>query len=419
MTQWPLARLDEVAEVRLGRQRSPKNHSGRQMRPYLRAANVGWMGLLLDDVKEMNFTDAELAVYQLEPGDLLLNEASGSPGEVGKPALWSGEIEGCAFQNTLLRVRPREHEPKFLMHFFRSIALSGQFIREARGVGINHLGRARLAGWPVPVVERSEQRRIVDVVEDHLARLDAADRYLRVSSIRRQRLLASALWEATHDLEDAKRVRLDQIAEVRLGRQRSPKNHSGERMRPYLRAANVDWDRLRLDDVMEMNFTENEETTYRLNPGDILLTEASGSPTEVGKSVLYQGTPEKVCFQNTLLRVRVQDGIDPEFVQKYLLAEAHAGRFMPQARGVGINHLGRARLAALVIELPSTRAAQERAALACRQHIEASVALGHAIDGNLRRAAALRRAVLTAAFEGKLTGRGTDQAFIEERAFAV
>ncbi|HEY0689994.1 MAG TPA: hypothetical protein VGD71_13255 [Kribbella sp.] len=37
---WATVRLDEIAEVRLGRQRSPKHHTGTQMRPYLRAANL-------------------------------------------------------------------------------------------------------------------------------------------------------------------------------------------------------------------------------------------------------------------------------------------------------------------------------------------------------------------------------------------
>jgi hypothetical protein len=37
-------------------------------------------------------------------GSILLNEASGSANEVGKPAIWDGSIPGC-FQNTLLRVR--------------------------------------------------------------------------------------------------------------------------------------------------------------------------------------------------------------------------------------------------------------------------------------------------------------------------
>jgi type I restriction enzyme S subunit len=50
---WQVRALTDIADVRLGRQRSPKNHSGAQMRPYVRAANVGWSGLLLDDVKTM------------------------------------------------------------------------------------------------------------------------------------------------------------------------------------------------------------------------------------------------------------------------------------------------------------------------------------------------------------------------------
>src|SRR5438046_9616907 len=97
-SDWKISRLDSISDVRLGRQRSPKNHVGDQMRSYLRASNVGWKGLRLNDVKSMNFTDAEMEIFRLAEGDLLLNEASGSPEEVGKPALWRGEIDDCAFQ---------------------------------------------------------------------------------------------------------------------------------------------------------------------------------------------------------------------------------------------------------------------------------------------------------------------------------
>lgn len=410
----PEVRLDSVAEVRLGRQRSPKNHSGSQMRLYLRAANVGWDGLLLDDVMSMNFTDAEMATYRLRAGDILLSEASGSPGEVGKPALWSDELPECAFQNTLLRVRPRQHEPAFLLHYFRWMALSGRFMPESRGVGINHLGRTRLAAWSVPMIPIGEQRRIVEIIEDHLSRLDAGTAGLRTAQVRTRRLLRSTLWAATHGLPGATLHPLSDIAEVRLGRQRSPKNHSGDRMLPYLRAANVDWDRLRLDDVKEMHFTEAEEAIYGLRAGDILLTEASGSPAEVGKSVVYRGTPDRVCFQNTLLRVRPYRD-NPDFIQKYLLAEALRGRFMPESRGVSINHLGRARLAAMPVEIPSAEAQAEAVAASTRvqealHQLEASLTAGAA------RSASLRRAVLATAFSGRLTGAASDGDLIEETA---
>lgn len=161
--------LSDVAEVKLGRQRSPKDHNGDQMRPYVRAANIGWSGWKLDDVKAMNFSDAEMRIYRLEPGDLLLGEASGSAAEVGKPALWEGQIPDCAFQNTLIRVRPGDAaDSRYLLHYFGHCAASGKFASSSRGVGIFHLGRKALAEWPVPLPPIEEQRRIAAV-------LDAAD----------------------------------------------------------------------------------------------------------------------------------------------------------------------------------------------------------------------------------------------------
>src|SRR5262249_19571983 len=60
---WVRARVQDVGDVQLGRQRAPKHHSGEHMRPYLRAANVTWSGLDLTDVLEMNFPPKDLETY--------------------------------------------------------------------------------------------------------------------------------------------------------------------------------------------------------------------------------------------------------------------------------------------------------------------------------------------------------------------
>lgn len=173
---WQQKTIGEVAQVQLGRQRSPQHHSGPQMRPYLRSANVTWEGICLDDVKQMNFDDADFETYKLEPGDLLLNEASGSPGEVGKPAIWNGEIEGCCFQNTLLRLRSAEVDIRYLYWHCYASALSGRFGDAGRGVNIRHLGKGGLAQFPIPVAPRDQQVQIAAQLDQHLEQTKRLER---------------------------------------------------------------------------------------------------------------------------------------------------------------------------------------------------------------------------------------------------
>lgn len=193
---WVWTSLSSVGEVRLGRQRSPKRATGPNMRPYLRAANVTWDGLNLSDVKEMDFNPREFEIYRLMPGDILLNEASGSPDEVGKPAVWRDQIEGCCFQNTLIRVRAFPGIVPFLFYHLLSDARSGNLGRAARGVGIHHLGAQRTASWTVALPPLEEQRRIVAEIEQSLSVIQQAETAVEVNLKRVGLLRQSILKQA-------------------------------------------------------------------------------------------------------------------------------------------------------------------------------------------------------------------------------
>jgi type I restriction enzyme S subunit len=159
---WVWASVDDLAELQLGQQRAPVHANAEKTHPYVRAANIKWDGLDLTDVKEMGFPDLER--YRLRYGDVLLSEASGSPSEVGKPAIWRDEIPGCCYQKTLLRARPRSVEvtSEWLHAAFLADALLGRFARMAPGVGILHLTADRMLGWPVPLAPVEEQRVLVE-----------------------------------------------------------------------------------------------------------------------------------------------------------------------------------------------------------------------------------------------------------------
>jgi type I restriction enzyme, S subunit len=151
---WVWMRADETGRVNLGRQRSPKNHHGPDMRPYIRSANITWRGIDTSDIKQMNFDSRDFERFRLEYGDVLLNEGSGSAKEVGKPAIWRDEIPYCCYQNTVLRVQPRLCSPEYLQFYFLYTAQTGRFISSTQGVNIQHISKDGLARYLVPVPPR-------------------------------------------------------------------------------------------------------------------------------------------------------------------------------------------------------------------------------------------------------------------------
>ena len=109
---WEAVRFAEVGEVKLGRQSAPRYQRGINPRPYLRVVNIFDDRLDLRDVKQMDFDLLDYERYRLQPGDVLLTEGDlASAHTVGRSAVYEGEINGCCFQNTLLRFRPAEPQP--------------------------------------------------------------------------------------------------------------------------------------------------------------------------------------------------------------------------------------------------------------------------------------------------------------------
>ena len=92
----------------------------------------------------------------------------------------------------------------------------------------------------VPVAPLAEQERIVAAIEEHFSRLNAVEASLDVAETRCQALIRSVLVNSipTELPEDWQLRTVAEAGETGLGRQRSPRYHSGTNMKPYLRVAN-------------------------------------------------------------------------------------------------------------------------------------------------------------------------------------
>jgi type I restriction enzyme S subunit len=171
--EWVLT--SDVAEVRGGIQKQPKRRPIKNRFPFLRVANVGRNRLDLSDVHEVELFDGELERFRLERGDLLVVEGNGSPEQIGRSAMWRDEIADCVHQNHLIRVRPQSAiDPEYLALYWNTPQTAERLRAVASSTsGLYTLSTAKVKLIPVPVVELTEQRRIVENVQQRLSLLDA------------------------------------------------------------------------------------------------------------------------------------------------------------------------------------------------------------------------------------------------------
>lgn len=109
-------------------------------------------------------------------------------------------------------------------------------------------------------------------------------------------------------------VRLGDIAEVVSGVTLGRKiNSDNLQFVPYLRVANVKDGHLDLQDVKETAATAEEIAKFRLQPGDLLLTEG-GDPDKLGRGTYWQSELPECIHQNHIFRIRFDSAlVQPEF----------------------------------------------------------------------------------------------------------
>lgn len=168
---WAMSPVFARFEVQLGKMLNQKAASGEHQAPYLRNVDVRWGRVDVDDLPTMSFMPHERSKYELRPGDLLVCEG----GEVGRSAVWQGEMEECFYQKALHRVRPRDPNrdlPRFLYYLMRAAAACGVLSAEGDTSTITHLTAEKLSRLRLPFPPVEEQREIVDRLETEVARLD-------------------------------------------------------------------------------------------------------------------------------------------------------------------------------------------------------------------------------------------------------
>ncbi len=437
------------------------------MVPYLRVANVYENRIDLSDVKRMNFTPEEQEVYRLRPGDILLNEGQ-SPHLVGRPAMYRGELAPCYFQNTLVRFRAGPDVlPGWALLVFRTQMHARRYMRFATiTTNIAHLGAERFSNVEFPVPPVAVQKSLVEALDRHESRLDAAVASLTRAKANVKRARASVLKAAVEgrlvpteaalaraegrDYEPASVLLARILAERKAawaasgarGKYKEPLKPEGAEpahLPEGWALATVDAVCLNIVDCPHstpkrvpsgklcarttqfksgfLDLSEPEfvtEATYRdrisrLKPeaGDILYSREGGilgiaCPVPIGV---------ELCLGQRMMLMRASASSHPRYLMLVLNSPLILWVVRRLTGGSAAPHINVRDIKAFGVPLPPLDE-QHRIVAEVDRRLSVLDALDAMLDANLARCARLRQAVLKRAFEGRLVPSEGDAALL-------
>lgn len=408
---WPVVPLAEVAQIQGGIQKQPKRAPKSNAYPFLRVANVTATGLELNEVHAVELFDGELDRLRLQRGDLLVVEGNGSASQIGRAAVWDGSIKDAVHQNHLIRVRPAPVlNERYLGLLWNSPMIRDELSRVSSSTsGLHTLSVAKLKRIAIPLAPLEEQHRIVDLLEDHLSRLDAADAYLATALQRADMLRWGAASDAVQSA-GGQEARIGEIASVRNGIFVSRPGSQPNGV-PILRIGAVRALSLDLSDLRYSERTEDDlrEADGLVLPGDLVFTRYNGNPKFVGACAVVPADAPVLTYPDKLIRARITGS---DVMSAFVALACSVGRARARIQESVRTTAGQAGISgrdlkSVVIRVPGLDA-QQSAVAAASEAGAASARLSRELEASRKRGAALRRCLLAAAFSGRLSSTPVD-----------
>jgi type I restriction enzyme, S subunit len=158
---WEKVTVGEVFNVQLGKMLNKDAKTKEPQHPYLTNFNVRWGAFNTSLMNTMYFSDREKEKFSLLNGDLILCEG----GEVGRCAIWHGQVSPCYYQKALHRLRSKgKIIPSYFQFVMQSIAGTKSLDDFTSRTSIAHLTQEKLIELPVRLPPLSEQKKIAQIL---------------------------------------------------------------------------------------------------------------------------------------------------------------------------------------------------------------------------------------------------------------
>lgn len=392
---WEIKRLDAIAEIVMGQ--SPPGSSYNEIgqgKPFFQGKTE--FGDVHPTVRKYTTAGTKFA----KAGDILMSVRA----PVGPTNL--ADID-CVIGRGLAAIRAK---PIVTQSYLRWVLKHLELDIQSKGTGttFDAITGETLRGTLVVVPPIGEQRKIVEILEDHLSRLDAALIDVKQAKIKATQFRRSLL-QATFTGKFIERSgygdgnwAISKLGElctfITDGSHNPPK---GIEKSEYLMLSSRDinngeltFDKPRYLSKKDFD-SENKRTDLQID--DVLLTTVG----TIGRTAIYSGIPKNVTFQRSVSVLRTnKDRISSKFLMHFL--DSLTELLNREARGVAQQGIYLNQVRKLEIPVPTL---DEQLFLVeflddHLSRLDSSVKLADLME---KQASALRRSLLQAAFTGQLT----------------
>lgn len=354
----------------------------------------------------------------LAPDDVLIARM---PDPLGRACLAPEGIGRAVTAVDVAIARPsrQDLEPRFLMWALNAPDAHTQMVAMQSGTTRKRISRKNLGTVRLPVPPRDEQRRVVDILEDHLSRLDAGVAEIdradhRLVSMREQ-WLRNAL--PTVLPPDETTTIAKALVSSRGGWSRS-RGHivAAPRGVPYLKMNNITRSgHLALDEVVRVEATDDQMAQYGVASGDVLFN-SKNSGDLIGKTAVADSRIAGWVFNENIMRLRFDGRVLPGFARMWFLGPSMRKEITAAASAsTNVAAVYMHALRDFRLWIPALPVQERLTKEFDRIELETD-ALRSALADARQRASRLKRSLLAAAFSGSLTGHSSDLDLAEEMA---
>lgn len=297
--------------------------------------------------------------------------------------------------------------PRYLMLFLQAPVFRDWIKLSVEGATGSH---TRAKSGPIlqqliPVPPLHEQERIVEMTQDLLWRLEAAERYVDRTAARLQVLRRSILSQTAERCWPETTVG-ELLVDIQTGRSvRTPGHRAAPDKWGVIKVSAMTWGEFREDENKELpaDFTVNPD--HEIRPGDLLLSRANTSEY-VGASVLVHETRPRLLLSDKSMRLVPKPDVDPIWLQLTLSSPGVREQMSGVATGTSdsMRNISQEKVRALQVRRPPHSVQQALANSIAEQLSQCDRLLGE-LHRVRQLAEVCRSSILAAAFSGRLTSQ--------------